>query len=415
MKKEQKKIQKTSLSKKIDKLDSKEEKKAIHEEKSVNNQSKSPNIKEGKVENNRVRNKNLKAKKSIYLGVAPRIVIMLIAIFILSVLFKLCLNNAVNFKKENSITYNSNSNVNYKVFLKDNDYYDTSYLDAGRQYITNIIDYIDVNFDYKFNVSDNSNIKYKYYIVGNLLITERGSEGKILYDKEEILLAEKTVTKDDLKNINVLENFKVDYSKYNDLVTSFKSKYVLSVDSQFLLTLHVDVISESANIIEKITDTQELIVSIPLSEQTIQIKTDYNEAGVTNTVTEYTDVKIINTIYFVLSLICIILMVVVVMFLMEFLNKIMVKKSLYTKKMKKILKEYDRVIVILKKIPNINGLNVIEINSFDELLDARESLGKPILLAEINKNQKSWFMILDGKEIYRYVLKASDLDNNEKI
>ena len=52
------------------------------------------------------------------------------------------------------------------------------------------------------------------------------------------------------------------------------------------------------------------------------------------------------------------------------------------------------------------------VNSFEELLDVRDNLEKPILFYEIHKGQKSLFVVKSGNISYRYVLKLADLENN---
>ena len=78
------------------------------------------------------------------------------------------------------------------------------------------------------------------------------------------------------------------------------------------------------------------------------------------------------------------------------------------------MKEYDRIIVTLSKMPNLDEYKIIEVDSFEELLDAKQNLDKPILHIEIHKNQKSCFLILSGNEAYRYILKEVDLHNEKK-
>ena len=67
------------------------------------------------------------------------------------------------------------------------------------------------------------------------------------------------------------------------------------------------------------------------------------------------------------------------------------------------------VIVVSKKEPDIYGLKVIECNSFNELFDAQQALEKPIVYYELVKNQKALFIINNGTEVYRYILKDCDL------
>ena len=59
--------------------------------------------------------------------------------------------------------------------------------------------------------------------------------------------------------------------------------------------------------------------------------------------------------------------------------------------------------------PNFKGYNVINCASFQELLDAQKVLNKPIIYNEYIKNQKSMFIIINDKDVYRYILKEADL------
>ena len=61
-----------------------------------------------------------------------------------------------------------------------------------------------------------------------------------------------------------------------------------------------------------------------------------------------------------------------------FIIKVLPKKTKYCKKRDELLKNYDRVIVTSKKIPDIEGLKVVECNSFNELFDAQRRLKRLI-------------------------------------
>ena len=84
-------------------------------------------------------------------------------------------------------------------------------------------------------------------------------------------------------------------------------------------------------------------------------------------------------------------------------------KSKYQVELDKILKEFDDYIVITKDGYNIaEGVKVIKVSSFKELLDARNSLNKPIIFSKIN-NVKAEFIVEDESTVYRYVMKEADL------
>ena len=75
------------------------------------------------------------------------------------------------------------------------------------------------------------------------------------------------------------------------------------------------------------------------------------------------------------------------------------------------MKEYDRAIVKTRTMPDIDDLKVIEVESFEELIDARENLEKPILFIDINPGQKSCFLIINDRDAYKFILKEKDLED----
>ena len=115
-----------------------------------------------------------------------------------------------------------------------------------------------------------------------------------------------------------------------------------------------------------------------------------------------------NLLY--LGLVLFILAIVTFIYFIAFLVKTNPKKGKYNSLRDGLLKEFDQRIVEVKRIPSLAGLNVIDCYSFSELLDAQDTLKKPILYSEIVKNQKCEFVIVDDKNAFRYVLKAVDLE-----
>jgi len=74
-------------------------------------------------------------------------------------------------------------------------------------------------------------------------------------------------------------------------------------------------------------------------------------------------------------------------------------------KLKAILKEHDDIIVnTISRYVIPDGYKVVELESFQELMDARNSLEKPIVYERIN-NIKSKFYLEDDKTIYLYSMK----------
>ena len=60
------------------------------------------------------------------------------------------------------LNYNSNTNLDYKVYLKPNKFYERSYLDKDKKYISNIIKCITPSFNYEIHADKNIDFNYKY-------------------------------------------------------------------------------------------------------------------------------------------------------------------------------------------------------------------------------------------------------------
>jgi len=81
----------------------------------------------------------------------------------------------------------------------------------------------------------------------------------------------------------------------------------------------------------------------------------------------------------------------------------------------KLLNEYDRLIVETITPPNLNKKNIIKINKFEELLDVRDNLKRPIIYHNLVKHHKAYFYVDSHPDFYLFVLKANDVEaNNEK-
>lgn len=62
------------------------------------------------------------------------------------------------------MNYNSNTNLDYKVYLKPNKFYERSFMEKNKKYISSIIDYIDVDLNYMFNTTALSDTTYSYSV-----------------------------------------------------------------------------------------------------------------------------------------------------------------------------------------------------------------------------------------------------------
>ena len=89
-------------------------------------------------------------KRHFYYGYSLRM-LTFIVIFVICILLSLFfINKSIFIQDEKNIFYEEHGTPNYKVFLKNNDYYEKKYLDEGMSYIASIIDYISIDYNYNF-------------------------------------------------------------------------------------------------------------------------------------------------------------------------------------------------------------------------------------------------------------------------
>lgn len=299
--------------------------------------------------------------------------------------------------------YEEKSNIDYRVNLKNNNYFDKESLENNsekiKEYIAGLIENINMTFKYKYNLSDIYQFKYKYNLQINLLATERDKREKILYYKEYPIIEEKTIE----ENSNVFEineTFNLDYQYYNNIIDNFKKEFILSIDSYLEVVMNISIEGINNELINKIN---EIKLIVPLSEKTFEIEERYTKEN-SETLFKKTDDKSTMILY-ILIIIDSILLIFSIIKLIIYINK---NKTYYKKELKKIIDEYDSIIVEINNMPNSNKKNIINVQSFLELVDAREN-GKSILHIETVKDKESIFFIINDNYIYQYVLE----DKNE--
>ena len=351
-------------------------------------------------------------KKGRYIDYKTRLMthsLTFIALFILTVIF---LQGAFGVVASKNINYNETSNLDYKVYLKENNFYDTNYLGKNKVYIANLIDNIEVNFRYNYYIEEPTNVDFNYSIVAKLTIDD-GTSKNNYFEKEYELLSNKRFELKSGKNYNLDEKVKIDYAYYNGLANSFKQQYGVDTTSNLTVYLKVnkktDIESSQNNYENSI-----MYVKIPLSEKAINIELNYQDINNSNYIIQETDSKVDNIIFGILATVTLIAALVFAIQIIRLLTLLRGKKSIYDKYIEKILNEYDRLIVENGTGPNLNDCKVIKISKFEELLDVRDNLKLPIMYYVVTKHTKCCFYIKHNDDLYLLTIKAVDLEQKSE-
>ncbi len=340
---------------------------------------------------------------------------MMIPTLVMLVLTLFVLKGSMYSDKESVVNYNETGDIDYKVYLKDNSFYSDKYLGKDMQYVASLIDRININYKFDMKTDNNLNFNYKYNIKADLLITDPNDNNKILYKKSNVLVSDKK-NKGTLSNFMVNDSVNIKYDEYNSYVNAFKKTYALSVKSKLIVTMEVTTEAKSKILKEDFNKVNKLSLAIPLSEQTVDIGIDTSSINNAGTLDKNYISQIKKPVVLVLGLIVGILSLALLYISLYTLFSGRSKIDVYKTTISRILKEYDRAIVTSKSIDSIieEEHNVIKVESIDELLDAHDTTGQPILYSELVPNDVSCFMILDDKLLYKLIIRRKQLEKEER-
>jgi len=325
------------------------------------------------------------------------------------ILLRLSLKITTNYNKN----YTHNSNIDYNVFLKPNNFYETSYLPKNKQYIATLIDYIDMNFNYTFKSYLDSNLEYTYYIKATTLIDNL--QGKNIYKNEKTLTNKKPFTSISNDTFTISENAKINYTEYNNLATNFINNYGINANSKVVISLYIDVLGKNSNIGEKAVAKLE----IPLTNKNTDITINSKLVNTTNDIKKTKSTIINYPVLFLFALIIGISDIIIAIAILIYTIKKCDIYTLYSLKLKKILKDYDRYISetaiteSLSELLNNENTRVEIVKSFDNLINIRESIEKPILYHEEKPKEEALFYLIDDKTTYIYIMHAEDMKKNK--
>ena len=124
----------------------------------------------------------------------------------------------------------------------------------------------------------------------------------------------------------------------------------------------------------------------------------------------------LNIMSIVLLVILNILLLIALIKIIKLLMLLKPNRTKYDKCLKRILIEYDRLIIETHSEPDLEKKKIIKVKKFEELLDVRDNLKKPIIYYSIVKHHKAYFFVEHYTNCYLYILKSSDIEeSNEKI
>lgn len=309
--------------------------------------------------------------------------------------------------KEHYIKYNENSQIDYKVYLKENDFYDKNYLEKGKGYIASLIDSISTNFTYNIKFSEEISYKYSYRIAVEVDVQDGKNDSNIYHFTEN--LVEHNLSSN-TGNLDINEDIVIKYENYNNIISRFKEIYDLSnTDCTLNAYLYVNIQDIDKSNTTSLVDKKVSSLAIPLTLNTVSI--DIGNNIITNNHNQFELSKAENNEW-ILAVSAIFLMIsaVYVIILVRYLEKTKTAQMVYEKEIKSILSNYDSYIQKINGTYDIGTSQVLKIETFNDMLEIRDTLKQPILMLENEAKDGSFFIIpATNSIIYTYALRVVDI------
>jgi len=301
-------------------------------------------------------------------------------------------------------SYNNAANVDYRVYLKENELYNSIYLDEGKIYITEFVDYIDTIFKYEFKGDKAKDLRGSYNIIARVQGYNTGKNDNIviIWERDFTLVPTTSFTINSERKA-IEENLKITLGNYNNFVSRIiqASKVNCSASLNVIMNISIEGDTGVGYIEETIAPT----LTIPLNTSMFEISgnTDIEQPGAieeTRQVQLPVNRKKINIYAIIVSVL------LLALGYLKFFTVSKLDKDLYKKQLKSIFRKYgDRFVALKREIEAANG-NIIQVNSMDDLVRVSDELSKPIMYKYSSDYKDiNSFYVVDEDEVYVFSLK----------
>ena len=316
----------------------------------------------------------------------------------------------MNRNKDYYVSYDETSNIDYKVFLKDNEFFNNNYLGTNKQYIANLIDYINADFIYKLSLEEKDvEYKYSYRIDATVDVKQKGTNFSLYSDNIELLdEIEKTSSS---KDVTINENIKIDYNYYNNLIKKFINVYELeNIESTLTINMYINIIGSCEDFVDNKEKESVISLSIPLTTKTMAIDLSDNLIVSENNVMQCKSVYTNNFIFIIFGTLFALVDLCLIILVFKYIIKTRTAEDMYERELKKILNNYGSYIQTFSNEFDFKKYQMLKLDTFTDMLEIRDTIRQPILMKQNSDKTGAYFIIPSNTKIlYVYRLKVSDM------
>ncbi len=309
------------------------------------------------------------------------------------------------------VNYSEKSAIDYKVYLKPNNEYDEDYLGQGQSYIASLINYVVIDFNYQIDLdSEWATFKSNYYLDAKLTIRDNTNK-KAIFTHTYPLIDSTTYNAYGSNKLSISESVRINYDQYNDFASSFKTIYNLNDVSCYLdVAMHVKTAGTCAEFDAADFGNCLFSLNVPLTKRTIEI--NMLSSIPSNSQTSIICENCVNKeCYKNVALIASGLEILVLLAMIIFTYATRNHDINYEIKIKRLVSAYKSYI---QKILNefcYDGYHILKVESFEQMLDIRDTINSPILMSEnLDKTCTKFLIPTDNGILYMHEIRVDDYD-----
>ena len=308
--------------------------------------------------------------------------------------------------KASYVPYTQKGSVIYKAYLADNAFYEQEYLNGSHAYVASLIERMTADFDYNLNI-EQSDVKfnYSYKIDAQVEVRDKDSQMAI-YNPVFELIPNKTL-KGEGNKIAIKDNVELDYKKYNQLAKDFIASYSLDdVESFLIVRMYVNVLGESQNFAQNKENNYVIELFVSLNKNTVTpyvvtpAETDEEKVLILNT----NDTRLLRIILLGVAFADLLLVIILALYV-----RITRDKHIdYARKVKRIVSNYTSYIQKVNNPVTLENYQVLNVDTFTEMLEIRDTLQMPILMFENDDRTNTQFFIVNDRLLYLFEISVRD-------
>ena len=322
----------------------------------------------------------------------------------------------LSLNKSTFIAYTEKGDVKYLVFLKENDVFTSTYLDQDQMYVADLIDEVKAHFIYELNMDKKAQYSYTYSADAKIVIKDKTTkklfyEGKLTPDAP-MMLPTQTETLDLPSNVLYVDKLlTIDYPQYNaraqQIMEALRLKDAICT-LEVEMKIHVN--GSAEELAEEKNNSYTFALSMPLNSDNVSFERTSSVAeGASKLLTINKGVARVVMLVF-----AIVFASLTFLFAVAYVAFIILTRNTdinYTRKVNKVISNYKSYIQKTISPFDMEGYQLIVMDSFMDLLEIRDTIQSPILMYENEDQTCTTFMIpTNTKLFYVFEIKVEDYD-----